>query len=275
MLRAGCRVLRIAQSHRARSTQHAALLFFCALPIFAQHDISKVDPAPPNSVIATPLPEEQRRMLRKYDIPDLAGAQQALGSQLIDGHLPRPKIDFITRDGGIEQRVSLFEGGLVVINMTGAGTIFKRVIIPPDALAAYAKAASAASLRSVDQSMLAPPEADRRSQLRVYEDGGGGKYVERVFHPGRVLPKALVDAIAPLRDLVRAISEDRQVTTSLAGYEPQEGDELVADDHNVYRVARVMNDTVVQLKCLTAPTTIYIDKKDLSQFFIGKHAPQE
>jgi len=255
VLRAGCWVLRIAQSHPARSTQHAALLFLCALPVFAQHDISKVDPALPNSAIATPLPEEQRRMLKKYDIPDLAGAQQALGSQLIDGRLPRPKIDFLTRDGGIEQRVSLFEGGLVIVNMTGPATIFKRVIIPPDALAAYAKAASATSLRTVDQNMLAPPEAERRSQVRVYEDSGG-KYVELVFHPGRVLPKALVDAIAPLRDLVRAISEDRQVTTSLAGYEPQEGDELVADDHNVYRVARVMNDTVVELKCLTAPTTI-------------------
>jgi hypothetical protein len=244
----------------------------CALPLFAQHDISKVDPAPPNSAIATPLPEQQRRLMKKYDIPDLAGAQQALGSQLIDGRLPRPLIDYITRDGGIEQRVSFFEGGLVVINMTGAATIFKRVIIPPDALAAYAKAASPALLRKIDQTWLALPEIDRRSQLRVYEENGA--YVERMFNPGRVLPKPLVDAIAPLRDLLRAISEDRQVTTTLAGYEPQAGDELVADDHNIYRVARVVNDTVVELKCLTAPTTIYIDKKDLSQYFIGKHAQE-
>jgi len=252
--------------------RRALFIAIVALPMFAQHDISKVDPASPSSAIATPLPENQRRMLKKYDIPDLAGARQALGSQLIDGRLPRPLIDFLTRDGGVEQRVSIFEGGLVVINMTGAATIFKRVIIPPDALAAYQKAASPASLRGVDQTWLALPEIDRRSQLRVYDDDGA--YVERVFNPGRVLPKALGDAIAPLRDLLRAISEDRQVTTTLAGYEPQEGDELVADDHNIYRVARVVNGTVVELKCMTAPTTIYIDKKDLSQYFIGKHASQ-
>jgi len=237
----------------------------------AQHDISKVDPAPPDSAIATPLPEARKRMLKKYDIPDLAGAEQALGSQLIDGRLPRPLLDFLTREGAVEQRVSIFEGGLVVVNMTGASTIFKRVLIPPDALQAYTKATSAAKLRTVDASALALPEITRRAQLRVYEDGG--TYVERVFHPGRVLPKPLGDAVIPLRDLLRAISEDREVTTSMAGYEPQPGDELVADDHNVYRVMRVV-DLVVELRCLTAPTTMYVAKKDLHQYFIGKHAQE-
>ena len=244
-----------------------------ALPALAQHDISKVDPAPPDSAISTPLPEAQRRMLRKYDIPDLAGAQQALGSQLIDGRLPRPLIDYITRDGSVQQRVSIFEGGLVVVNMTGAATIRKRVIIPPDALVAYMKATNADSVRAVDQRALSPAESDRRAQVRVYEKSG--TYVERVFHPGKILPKELGDVITPLRDLLRAISEDRDVTSSIADYEPQPGDELVADDHNVYRVMRVVGDTVVELKCLTAPTTIYVAKKDLNQFFIGKHTPQE
>jgi len=247
------------------------LILALALPALAQHDISKVDPAPPDSAIATPLPESQRRMLRKYDLPDLAGAQQALGSQLIDGRLPRPLIDFLIREGDVQQRVSMFEGGLVVINMTGASTIFKRVIIPPDALLAYTKATTAAALRSVDPYSLAAPEQSRRSQLRVYEENG--TYVERVFHPGRVLPKPLGDAITPLRDLLRAISEDREVTSSIAGYLPQEGDELVSDDHNVYKVTRVF-DLVVELRCLTAPTTIFVAKKDLHQYFIGKQTPR-
>jgi len=247
------------------------LLLALALPAIAQHDITKVDPAPPDAAIATPLPEERRRMLKKYDIPDLAGAQQALGSQLIDGRLPRPLIDFLMRDGGVEQRVSVFEGGLVVIHMTGASTIFKRVLIPPDALQAYTKATTAEKLRNIDQRWLATPAFDRHAQIRVYEDGGA--FVERVFNPSNVLPKALGDAITPLRDLLRAISEDRGVTTSMAGYQPQAGDELVSDDHNVYRVMRVV-DLVVELKCLTAPTTMYIAAKDLHQFFIGKRAPQ-
>jgi len=247
------------------------LLLLCALPALGQHDISKVDPAPPDSAIATPMPENRQRMMKKYDIPDLAGAQQALGSQLIDGSLPRPLIDYIVQEGAVEQRVSIFEGGLVVVNMTGAATIRKRMLIPPDALTAYTAHTSAKSLRTVDAQSLVPAEVARRSQLRVYDEDG--TYVERVFHPGRILPKPLADQILPLRDLLRAISEDRDVTSSIAGYEPQAGDELVADDHKIYRVTRVV-DLVVELRCLTVPTTIYVAKKDLSQYFIGKHTPQ-
>jgi len=240
-----------------------------ALPALAQHDISKVDPAPPGTAIATPLPE--KRGMKKYDIPDLAGAQQALGSQLLDGHLRRPLIDYLIREGGVEQRISIFEGGLVVINMSGGAIIRKRMLIPLDALNGYTKATTVANLRAIDPTFLAMPEPSRRSQLRVYD--ADGSYVERVFHPGKVLPKQLGDAVTPLRDLLRAMSEDRGVTTSMAGYEPQPGDELVADDHKIYRVMRVV-DLVVELKCLTAPATIYISKKDLYQYFIGKNAPQ-
>ena len=238
------------------------------LPAAAQHDITKVDPAPPDSAISTPMPESQRRMLKKYDFPDLAGAEQVLGSQLIDGRLPKPLIDFITRDGTIDQRVSLFEGGLVVINLTGAAAIRKKVLIPPDALSNYTKVITPAALRAIDQRELAPPEPNRRAFVRVYETDG--KYVEREFHPGKILPKQMGDQVVALRDLIRAISEDRSVTTSVAGYEPKPGDELVADDHKVYRVMRIVDPPgVVELKCLDAPTTMYIAKKDLSQYFIG------
>ena len=247
------------------------LVLMAALPALAQHDINKVDPAPPDSAISTPLPEAQRRAMKKYDIPDLAGAQQALGSQLIDGRLPKPIVDYISREGTVEQRVSVFEGGLVVINMTGASTIRKRLLIPPDALEAYTAAITARAVRAIDPRDLVPAEMTRRSQLRVYE--ADGSYVERVFHPGKVLPKPLTDQITPLRDLLRAISEDRGVTSSIAGYEPTPGDELVADDHKIYRVMRVV-DLVVELKCLTAPTTIYVAKKDLNQYFVGKRAAQ-
>lgn len=248
------------------------LLLAIASPLLAQHDITKVDPAPPDAAIATPLPEAQRRAMRKYDIPDLAGAQQALGSQLLDGRLRRPLLDYVTEEAGIAQRVSIFEGGLVVVHMTGAAKIFKKVLIPPDALQAYTKFTTAASLRAIDANWLPPPEAGRRSLLRVYD--GDGAPLERVFHPARVLPKQLGDAITPLRDLLRAISEDRDVTSSMAGYMPQPGDELVADDHNIYRVERVVGEGVVELKCLTAPTSMYVAVKDLNQFFIGKKPPQ-
>ena len=207
--------------------------------------------------------------MKKYDIPDLAGAEQALGSQLIDGRLRKPLVDYIVQEGPVEQRISIFEGGLVVINMTGASTIRKRMLIPKDALTAYTGAVSAKALRAIDGRELVPSEATRRSQLRVYD--ADGTFVERKFHPGKILPKSLTDQITPLRDLLRAISEDREVTSSIAGYEPSPGDELVADDQKVYRVMRVV-DLVVELRCITAPTTIYVAKKDLNQYFVGKRA---
>ena len=240
-----------------------ALLF--AFAANAQHDISKVEPAPSDAAVATPGP---RKPNKKYDVPDLAGAQQALGSQLLDGRLRKPLIDYLAVVGGVEQRVSIFEGGLVVLNMTGASAIRKKMIIPDTALAEYRKAVSTAALRAVDPNALMKPPPDRRAQLRVYADDG--TFVERIFDPGRVLPKQLDDPVAPMRDLLRAISEDRDVSSSVAGYEPKPGDELVADDQKVYRVVRVVDPPgVVELKCLSAPTTMFIAKKDLSQFFIG------
>ena len=107
--------------------------------------------------------------------------------------------------------------------------------------------------------------------MRIY--AADGTHVERVFHPGRVPPKELNDHVAPLRDLLRAISEDRGVTTSLAGYEPKEGDQLVADDHKVYKVLRVSGGAgIVELQCLDAPTRVYIAKKDLHLYFLGRRA---
>lgn len=241
----------------------AAVLF--AFTANAQHDISKVEPAPSDAAVATP---GLRKANKKYDIPDLAGARQALGSQLIDGRLPRPLIDYVARTGDVEQRISLFEGGLVVVNMTGASAIRKKVLIPLDALEAYTKAISAEALAAVDPHALIVADPSRRAQLRVYDDNGN--YVERVFDHGRVLPRTLNDPVAPLRDLLRAVSEDRDVTSSVAGYEPKAGDELVADDQKVYRVMRVVEPGgVVELKCLSAPTTMYIAKKDLNQYFVG------
>jgi hypothetical protein len=134
-------------------------------------------------------------------------------------------------------------------------------------------AISAQSLAIIDQHSLVSPEPTHRSLLRVYD--AEGKFVERVFNPTRVLPKALNDQITPLRDLLRAVSEDRSVTSSVAGYDPKPGDELVADDQKIYRVMRIVDGAnVVELKCLNAPTTIYVVKKDLHLYFVGRRAEQ-
>src|SRR5215213_4256279 len=57
------------------------------------HDISKVDPAPLGGAIAVPLPEKRSRQLKRYEIPELTGSRQAIGSQLINGELPKPVLD--------------------------------------------------------------------------------------------------------------------------------------------------------------------------------------
>ncbi len=238
-----------------------------------QHDISKVEPVAPDAAIATPVPDRRQRQLKKYEMPELAGAKQALGPQLVDGWLPKPLVDYIALDGSIEQRISIFEGGLVVVKMTGAASMHKKVILPPDALAQYMGALTAQSLKKIDQRELVPAEATRRAAVRIY--AADGTFVERVFHPDRVPPKELNDHVAPLRDLLRAISEDRGVTTSLAGYEPKEGDELVADDHKVYRVTRVaMGEGIIELRCLDAPTKMFVAKKDLHLYFLGRRAAE-
>ena len=244
----------------------AIAFLLLAAPALAQHDITQVEPAPVDGAVSTPIPT--RRSMRKYDIPDLAGARQAIGPQLVEGRLPRPLVDYLVQEGTIQQRISVFEGGLVVVNMTGASTIRKKLVLPPDAVESYTGALTTETLSKIDQRALATPENDRRALIRIY--GEEGKFVERVFNPTRLLPNELDQCVTPLRDLLRAISEDRYVTSSVAGYEPKAGDELVADDQQVYRVMRVVpGSNVVELKCLDAPTTIYVQKSDLHLYFLG------
>lgn len=237
-----------------------------------QHDISKVDPAPLGGAISTPLPEQQRRKLKRYEIPDLAGAKQAIGSQLIDGRLPRPLLDYFVHNSGVEQRISFFEGGLVVVRMTGAGgTIHKRVIIPADALENYLQATSVERLKSIRENDVSRPTDRRHAFFRLYDDEG--KFTERSFDPTGVRPKVLQDQLAPLADLLRAISEDRTVTSTVANYVPKVGDELVGDDRKVYRVERIIKDSgIVELRCLSQPTLLYVDVKDLYNYFVGRPA---
>src|SRR5689334_8150959 len=132
------------------------------------HDISQVDVAPINGAIAVPLPEKERRRLKKYEIPELVGSRQALGSQLIDGRLRHPLLDYVTDDGPVHQRLSIFEGGLVVVDVHGAGgTIRKKLLIPDDALKNYMRPISTESLGNVHPADLAPPRDGRRGALPV------------------------------------------------------------------------------------------------------------
>lgn len=273
-----------AQSQRS-STFSAIAFAILLLPssaVFAQlpeapkeeppHDITMVDEAPISGAISVPITERDRKRLRKYEIPELVGSRQALGSQLIDGELPKPIVDYRVHSNEVDQRLSIFEGGLVVINITGAGaTMRKKVIIPPDALHNYMAKMTPSALDTMKQRELVDPARDRRGSLRIY--GEDRQPVERLFDPMSALPKPLADLVLPLDDLLRAITEDRTVTNSVAKYEPKVGDRLVGDDQKVYRIDRVKGegeDAVVLLHCEGQPTSMYIAKKDLANYFIGR-----
>jgi hypothetical protein len=234
------------------------------------HGIDKVETAPLGGAIAVPLPEAQRRKLKKYEIPELAGARQALGSQLVGGALPRPMIDFLSADAKVRERISFFEGGLVVIdvNVGGGATIQKRLRLPADAFKSYTTAITAPHLSAVPVTELVPPRDGRRAALRVYD--APGHFVEREYDPMSTLPKRLSDEVVPLQDLLRAIYQDRAVSNSVSNYAPSEGDELVGDDSHVWRVKRVIGAKIVVLECLSPPMTMYVDIHDLHNYFIGK-----
>ncbi|HEV7484204.1 MAG TPA: hypothetical protein VGQ65_00875 [Thermoanaerobaculia bacterium] len=232
------------------------------------HDISQVDEAPLGGAIAIPLPERERKKLAKYDIPELVGSRQAIGPQRIDGRLPKPLVDYSATTTDVYQRISIFEGGLVVVEVRGSGgTIRKKLIIPDDALHSYLHSISPSALASVHDSELSKPRDTRRSLLRAYD--AQQHFVERQFDPMATMPKALSDQVMPLQDLLRAIYQDRGVTNSVAGYMPKAGDQLVGDDKKVYKVVRVVSEKIVELRCVSQPTTIYVDVKDLYNYFIG------
>jgi hypothetical protein len=265
---------------RRLKAEVAVLLTVVAFPLLAQtqtpdpppHDITKVDPAPLGGAIAVPIPEERSKQLRKYGLDELAGSRQAIGSQLIDGRLPRPLLDYSVHGGALDQRLSIFERGLVVVRMSGAGgTIQKRVIIPEEAVKKYLDAASADGLEHLRGTEVPDPKENRFAFLRVYRDET--RYAERFFDPSGALPKSLHDAVTPIEDLLRAISEDRAVTSTIAGYEPKIGDQLVGDDRRIWRVERIEDASgIVELHCMSQPTIMYVAKKDLYNYFVGRPA---
>jgi hypothetical protein len=252
-----------------------ALIALLAVPAAAQqtHDLSGVDAVNPDSIIAIPLPPKSQRQMKKYETPELVGARQALGSQLVDGDLPHPMLDYVTKSGLIEERLSMFEGGLIVVSMNGVGgNMHKKLLIPIDALAAYRRAAAPEKLQLIRTNDVSKPAPERHSLLRIYR--ADGTHVELQFDPAGSIPKTLADEIRPLEDLLRVIAEDRTVTSTVAGYEPAVGDELVGDDQRIWRVERITKEGLIQLRCTGQPTVVYIDKHFLYNYFIGKRSAQ-
>jgi hypothetical protein len=246
-----------------------------ALPAASQQPrgISTVDPAAPGTAIAV-MPDDPGIDPRLLEIPELAGAQQAIGSQLVDGRLPRPLIDYRTESDSVTERLTLFETGLVAVHLAvPGGEIRKKVILPPDAVQAYRKELSPHVLAAMPE--FAPEgTAFWRGVIRLYDPAGTP--VERKFDSATLLPRELQQFRMVMQDLLRAICQDREVTNSVAGYTPKVGDQLVSDDQRVFEVTSLMGDgKFVELLCTTDPTRIYVATKDLHLRFVGSRRPAQ
>ncbi len=238
-------------------------------PADQPRDISTVDPAPLGGAIAVDIPEESNIDQSQFEIPELSGARQAIGSQLVDGELPRPLADYSVRLPELTQRITLFRNGLVAIRISARdGVLAKKIILPEDALTNYQKELTTASLNDVQQQFLTVPIKGSLATLRVYE--GNGSWVERKFDPTVMLPASLARQRTIMEDLLRAVAQDREVSSSVAGYRPSVGDQLVSSDRKVYEVTRLMQaGAMVELRCLSEPTRIFVASKDLHNLFIG------
>ncbi|HVT45503.1 MAG TPA: hypothetical protein VMT00_14075 [Thermoanaerobaculia bacterium] len=251
-----------------------ALIRFEPLTLVAQtpegtpgHDISSVADAPHGGMVAIPIPDEESG--KAFEIPELAGTRPAVGSQLINGRLPRPLADYYVRVGKVTQRISLFEGGLVSVRISGiGGKIEKRLLLPPDAVKVLEEEMSLVRVAEVRDELLKANTPDV-TILRVRDPATGFK-VERRFSPSVVLPPGLQRCRLILEDLMRAIAQDREVTSSLTGYVPRVGDRLVGEDRKSYEVTRIIrNGELVELRSLDDPTTRYFATKDLPHHFVG------
>lgn len=246
-----------------------ALLIGSAQQAHAQapRDISSVDVAPPGTAIAV-MPDDPRVDPSKLEIPELAGAMQALGSQLIDGRLPRPLIDYWTRSEAVTERLTLFEGGLLAVRLSvPGGEIRKKVILPPDAVQAYRAELSPPSLRRMPTFDLSR-DSVWTGLIRVYDPAGTP--VERRFDSTVVLPRELEQFRVVMQDLLRAVCQDREVTNTVAGYTPKVGDRLVSDDQRVFEVTSFIGGgQFVELRCISDPTRMYVAVKELHTRFVG------
>lgn len=241
----------------------AAALIALAVPI-----PSLAGDPEPGGAISIPLPDVTSRQFREYEVVELAGARPASESLLVDGRLPAAVVDYESHLDSIRQRLTLFENGVVAVDMSGAGgTIRKRVLLPPDATAAYREFFSAATLRAFEPKDTGVVESDL---VRLRITPAEGDPVQRTFRVTAVVPEPIERLRQVLQDLLRALVEDRDVTNPITDWVPAVGEVLVADDQKTYRVVRLMqHGEVLEMVSTTEPLRRFVAKKDLHLYFIG------
>lgn len=219
------------------------------------------------TAISIPTPDEGRIDTRKYNTAELNGAAPAIGSQLVDGRLPRPLLDYVSKSAASLQRISFFEGGLVVVHIEAGGArLRKRVRVPPGSVDVYLDLLTPAQIDALDHNDLSLAIAKERSYLRRYREDGTP--VEIGFSNSRILPAEVQRLRTVLDDLVRILAEDREVTNPMIAYTPRLGDRLIGEDQQLYKVTAINNQgAMLELTSTRDPVKIFVATKDVFTYF--------
>ncbi len=213
------------------------------------------DPKPPDQ----PDPDQ---------FPELAGAERVEGPVRVDGQLARPYLDYSTAASGASQRLSLFQNGLAVVTTENGGkTLHKRLLIPPGAVDAYREMLSTRKLSEISQLPDKGTPTPGRETIRIYDRKGA--FVERSFDPSFILSGDLERMRGLLLDLMRVISEDREITNVMDAYQPEAGDQLLSEDFQRWLVVRVIADSgYVEMRSMSDPLSQFVAIDDLSTRFL-------
>jgi hypothetical protein len=215
--------------------------------------------------ISVPLPDLDARRFRRYEVVELAGAMPVDGSLLVDGKLPAPVLDYTSEIGGVKQSATMFENGVVsVALMTEAGRVEKKVLLPADALASYRQFFAACDIGSYRP--LDPGRDGDRVMLRLATSAGTA--IEKSFPASTIVPENVERLRLVVDDLLRALSEDREVTNPISRWEPRVGDTLLGGDEKAYRVVRI-KDEFIEVVSTSEPVRRYVPLKDLHLYFVG------
>jgi hypothetical protein len=216
--------------------------------------------------ISVPLPDLDSRKFRRYQVVELSEALPVGGSLLVDGNLPAAILDYLTRLGTIRQRVSIFENGVVSVALSGAGgRVEKKVLMPPDAVASYREFFASCDLGSFRP--IEPGSDENRVTIRMLS--ADGTPIEKRFPATALVPENVERMRLVLDDLLRALSEDREVTNPISLWEPREGDTLLGGDQKTYRVVRILGGEFIELVCTSEPVRRFVPIKDLHLYFVG------
>jgi hypothetical protein len=226
---------------------------------------------PEGVAISVPVPDLDSRKFRRYEVIELSGAVPVDGTLLVEGRLPAVVVDYVSQLGSIRQRAAIFENGVISVELSGVGgRVEKKVLLPRDALDAYRAffaACDLASFRPIDHGS----EADHVLLRLAAADGA---VIEKRFPATALVPENVERMRMVLDDLLRALSEDREVTNPIALWKPRVGDTLLGGDQKQYTVVRILDSQFIELVCATEPVRRFVPVKDLHLYFVGSISPE-